>query len=1530
MIHSLPSTAYVEAFPINHSLTTVSSPLKDNDRLLPLRHLASDPRHRKSLIRLLYRVTKAERSSRGSLVDRGANGGILGNDAVIIFTHLRQVDVTGIDNHELNALKLVDASAVVETNRGPAILILRQYAYHGLDRTIHSAPQIEHNNNLVHDRSMKVGGHQCIKTHDGYVIPIDIINGLPYIKMKPNTKQQFAELPHVILTKGDSWDPRVLDNTLSDKDDWTNTLKDLDDGIINTPFDEFGNYRKRAVPEHVATDPPINTVDPPLVLLGDAPSETADAPPDSMETAVTLADSRAFRHAFHQASHLNAQCAVFDSELNDPKSHDATSRELVPAIEVKPKKVDYQKYRPYFLHVPVNKIRKTFHNTTQFATNVMSGHNILQTIQSPYPAHNVWRRNEPVASDTVFAQVPAIDTGGQTMAQVFVGRKSLVADIFGMSNEKEFINTLEDVIRKRGAMDKLITDSARVEISRQVKDILRALAIDDWQSEPNYQHQNFAEHRWKSIKRCVQWFMNWRNVDPAAWLLCLKWVADVMNHTAEESLGWRPPLEVLTGQTVDISILLCFLFWDVVYVSRYEDAHYHGQIGSTKSSEIRGRFVGFAWNVGHALTFKVLTDDTRRVICRSRLRLAKDGENNLKLDAEAGAIPQRVYIQSKRDGKEDQPLPTIDMSKSPFDIEDPVTTVKGETAPGETTKGENLEQRKVPISHSHVPQPTKQELKKGKLLDEHTPLDDPPLRDLPEVETVEEDTSVPYASNARDPDTDTLKFNTDFLNTDNPTQPGLAPEEMIDRTFLMPPAEDGSRARAKIIERIKIHKEEAAKHPDLIKFKCLVQDEYEEVVAYNDIVDFIEADETWDGVWRFDEILDHQGPLRPSDSRYKGARYNVLIRWMTGEQTWEPLHTKDKTGVYDTDPVTVALYASKHNLLKTPGWQLPGIMKRAKNQKNILRMANQAKLHSFRTKPIYMFGFLVPRHYQQAIELDKSNNNSKWQDAIDLELKQIDDYETFDDKGEGFNPGKDYKKINVHLIFSCKHDGRHKARLVAGGHLTDTPIDSVYSSVVSLRGIRILTFLGELNSSMVWATDVGNAYLESFTKELVYIKAGPEFGDREGHTLIIRKALYGLKSSGLRWSERFADVLRNMGFFPSKAEKDIWMRDKGNHYEYIAVYVDDLLILSRAPQLLIKTLEDVHKFKLKGTGDISFHLGCDFFRDKDGVLCYAPKKYIERMIDNYVRIFGQKPRFATSPLVKGDHPELDTSDLLDFEKIKIYQSLIGALQWVIQIGRFDIATAVMTMSRFRAAPRVGHMERVQRIHGYIAKMRDAVIRIRTDEPDYSNIPVKHYDWEYTCYHGAAEQLPTDAPRPLGKRVQLSHYVDANLYHDLISGRSVTGIIHLANKTYLDSFSKLQSTVETATFGSEYVAARTCTEQVIDLRNTFRYLGVPIDTPSMMFGDNESVVNTASVPHSKLHKRHNALSYHRTREAIAAGFLRFHHISGVTNPADVVSKHWDYPSVRSVLRPLLFWEGDTAEIAQWDERKKQSSSSSTVA
>jgi Reverse transcriptase (RNA-dependent DNA polymerase) len=229
-------------------------------------------------------------------------------------------------------------------------------------------------------------------------------------------------------------------------------------------------------------------------------------------------------------------------------------------------------------------------------------------------------------------------------------------------------------------------------------------------------------------------------------------------------------------------------------------------------------------------------------------------------------------------------------------------------------------------------------------------------------------------------------------------------------------------------------------------------------------------------------------------------------------------------------------------------------------------------MKNFRREPFWKFGLLVPRTHLQALELDKSNGNTKWYEAEETEMKQLLEYNTFVDQDQGGDAPAGNKKIRCHRIYDVKYDGRHKARLVAGGHLTDPNTESD-SGVVSLRGIRLVVFLAELNSLELWGANIGNAYLEAKTKEKVYISGGPEFGLLEGHILLVDKALYGLRSSGLCWLQRFADVLRAMSFIPSKAEADIWLRESNNLYEYIAVYIDDLLIWQGIQKKLFRNLK---------------------------------------------------------------------------------------------------------------------------------------------------------------------------------------------------------------------------------------------------------------------------------------------------------------------------------------------------------------------
>ena len=202
-----------------------------------------------------------------------------------------------------------------------------------------------------------------------------------------------------------------------------------------------------------------------------------------------------------------------------------------------------------------------------------------------------------------------------------------------------------------------------------------------------------------------------------------------------------------------------------------------------------------------------------------------------------------------------------------------------------------------------------------------------------------------------------------------------------------------------------------------------------------------------------------------------------------------------------------------------------------------------------------------------------------------------------------------------------------------------------------------------------------------------------------------------------------------------------------------------------------------------------------------------------------------------------------------------------------------IHAQVATMSRFRAAHRQGHIDTLKRIYSYAIRTKDYAIRFRTDQPDNSFLHDQDFDWTYSVQ----EILPDDMPDPLGEAVITTTTMDANFNHCLATGKSLTGCLHFVNKTPIDWYSKKQATVETATYGSEFVAAKTATEQIMDIRQTLRYLGAPIGAKSFLFGDNRSVVTHDTLPHSTLTKRHNILTFHRVREAIAAKLMGFYWI-----------------------------------------------------
>ena len=502
-----------------------------------------------------------------------------------------------------------------------------------------------------------------------------------------------------------------------------------------------------------------------------------------------------------------------------------------------------------------------------------------------------------------------------------------------------------------------------------------------------------------------------------------------------------------------------------------------------------------------------------------------------------------------------------------------------------------------------------------------------------------------------------------------------------------------------------------------------------------------------------------------------------------------------------------------------------------------------------------------------------------------------------------------YKRIPYHMVFDVKFDLRRKSRLVAGGNHTENPKEDIYSGVVGMETIRLAFTLAAMNNLQVCAADVGNAFLYGKTKEKVYIVAGPEFGEHAGKRMIIEKGLYGLKTSAARFHEHLSAKLRSMGFYPSRADADLWMRECGDHYEYVATYVDDLLVFSRKP---LEIIQEVQKdYILKGVGKPEYYLGgnvdeLDEHWTQRGVFtALSARTYIKNVIGKLEQMVGKEFAKERSPMSEAYHPEMDETPFVSAERASMYRALIGSGNWVVTLGRMDIAYAVNTLARFSMMPREGHMKAMGRVFGYLKKHHKGRIVIDQNYRNWAEHKSESYDTWEEFYPDAVEDMPDKMPASKGMKARITVYVDADHAHDKVTRRSVTGLILFVNGTPVKWLSKRQKTVETSTYGSELVAARVATEAIMEYRYNLRMLGVEVDGPALMLGDNMSVILNTTVPSSMLKKKHAACNYHRVREAVAARIIRFCHIESKLNLADLLTKPLNPTQHYQLTTQLLF-------------------------
>jgi hypothetical protein len=260
---------------------------------------------------------------------------------------------------------------------------------------------------------------------------------------------------------------------------------------ISTPYGYFISLNViQGLPQfsmRPPTDQELDTL-PDVILTSDLDRDPAslDNDIDPLETdwyPSILFDDPYGPHPFdHRGFHQQNAFQSILMETVDIVVSNTTTQPLVP---------DDERLCPKFGWCSIDTIKHTFANTTQFARSLHLYGSMRKHYKSRFPAFNVSRRCEPVATDTIYAGTPAIDNGSR-WTPIFFGLKTLVTDIYGMKTDKEFVSVIEDNIRYHDAMSQLISNRALAEICRKVKDILRAYHSNDWQSELHHRLQNFA------------------------------------------------------------------------------------------------------------------------------------------------------------------------------------------------------------------------------------------------------------------------------------------------------------------------------------------------------------------------------------------------------------------------------------------------------------------------------------------------------------------------------------------------------------------------------------------------------------------------------------------------------------------------------------------------------------------------------------------------------------------------------------------------------------------------------------------------------------------------------------------------------------------------------------------------------------------------------------------------------------------------------------------------------------------------------
>jgi hypothetical protein len=459
---------------------------------------------------------------------------------------------------------------------------------------------------------------------------------------------------------------------------------------------------------------------------------------------------------------------------------------------------------------------------------------------------------------------------------------------------------------------------------------------------------------------------------------------------------------------------------------------------------------------------------------------------------------------------------------------------------------------------------------------------------------------------------------------------------------------------------------------------------------------------------------------------------------------------------------------------------------------------------------------------------------------------------------------------------------------------------------VSRESFRIALTYAALNGLQVCAADIRNAYLQAPSSQKDFIICGPEFGlENAGKRALIHQALYGGKAAGHDFRNHLRSCMCHLGYTPCMADPDVWMRlakqpDGTSCYEYILLFVDDALAIGvNAEKMLREEIGRYFKLKQESIGPPTIYLGG---RMRQVVLENGMKawgiilsQYVQAAVKNVEKYLEERgshlPRKADTPMRTSYCPMLDVSPELGPEESSYYMSLIGILRWMVELGRVDICLEVSMLSSHLALPRRGHLDQVLQIFAYLKVHHNAEIVLDASDPVIDENAFAARDWTSSDFGHlqGKEELPGNQPEARGLGFTIWSKVDSDHASDTVTRHSRTGFLVWINCALVYWMSKKQTSVESSSFGSEFIAMKQCCEYIRGLRYKLRMMGIPCEGPAYISGDNQSVLANTTIPDSVIKKKSQSIAYHFVREGSARDEWRTAYVNTHENESDLLTK-----------------------------------------